>query len=216
VEDAAARARYRQTLSAIVSDDASPTGRVVRAELQRGLGELLGSTPVLTNTVRASGTLLVGTPKSSPLVSSLGWATALAGVGPQGYLIRSSRVAGHTVTVIASEGSIGTLYGAFHLLRLIQTRQPVAELDVAEQPRLALRLLNHWDNLDGSIERGYAGRSLWPWAELPDRVDPRIADYGRANASIGINGTVLNSVNANPESLSARYLVKAAAVAGAH
>lgn len=74
-------------------------------------------------------------------------------------------------------------------------------------------MLNDWDNLDGSIERGYAGGSLWRWAELPDRVDPHIAEYGRANAFIGINGAVLNSVNANPESLSARYLAKAAAVA---
>ena len=57
-------------------------------------------------------------------------------------------------------------------------------------------MLNHWDNLDGTIERGYAGRSLWKWDELPGRVDPRVVDYARANASIGINGTVLNSVNA--------------------
>ena len=84
----------------------------------------------------------------------------------------------------------------------MQTRQPVAHLDIAERPRLERRLLNHWDNLDGSIERGYAGRSLW-W---PDRVDQRVQDYARANASIGINGAVINSVNANPQSLTAPLL----------
>ena len=78
---------------------------------------------------------------------------------------------------------------------------------------MALRLLDHWDNLDGSIERGYAGPSLWNWAELPGRVDPRIEEYGRANASIGINGAVLNNVNAKPESLTTPYLEKAAALA---
>ena len=76
-----------------------------------------------------------------------------------------------------------------------------------------LRLLDHWDNLDGTIERGYAGFSLWNWAELPDRVDPRYDDYARANASIGINGAVLNNVNANAQSLTAPYLAKAAALA---
>ena len=75
---------------------------------------------------------------------------------------------------------------------------------MAARPRLRRRLLNHWDNLDGTIERGYAGRSLWDWDELPGRVDPRVADYARANASIGINGTVINSVNANPKSLRVR------------
>ena len=112
-------------------------------------------------------------------------------------------------TVIASTGEAGALYGAFHFLRLIQTRQPLAPLDIAERPRLERRLLNHWDNLDGSIERGYAGRSLW-W---PDRDDQRVRDYARANASIGINGTVINSVNANPQSLTAPLLEKAAAIA---
>lgn len=215
VADAAERSRYRQATSAIVVHDDSPTGRLVLRELQRGLGGLLGGAPAVSETVRTDGTIVVGTPKSSPLVAGLGWAEPLARLGSEGYLIRSTRISGHAVTVIASEGSIGALYGAFHLLRLIQTRHPLADLDLAERPRIARRLLNHWDNLDGSIERGYAGASLWTWAELPDRVDPRIADYGRANASLGINGTVLNSVNANPESLSARYLEKAAAVANA-
>src|SRR5262249_15611115 len=107
------------------------------------------------------------------------------------------------------------LYGAFHLLRLVQTGHPLDALDVAKRPRHALRLLDHWDNLDGTIERGYAGASLWRWPELPGRVDPRVRDYARASASIGINGTVLNSVNARPESLDRPYLEKTAAIADA-
>ena len=76
-----------------------------------------------------------------------------------------------------------------------------------------MRLLNHWDNLDGSIERGYAGASIWDWQKLPDYLDPRYTDYARACASVGINGSVLNDVNASAFSLTALYLRKAAALA---
>ena len=74
-------------------------------------------------------------------------------------------------------------------------------------------MLNHWDNPDGHVERGYAGRSIFDWWRLPDWKGPRYSDYARANASIGINGTVLNNVNAKADSLTAPYIAKAAAVA---
>jgi alpha-glucuronidase len=215
VESEAERSAYRKAASAIVVEGDSPTGRVVRAELRRGLSGLLGGETPVSGAVRADGAVVVGTPLSSPLIktASLKWAERLARVGPEGYVIRSTRIGGHAVTVIASEGAVGALYGTFHLLRLMQTRQSIAALDVAERPRIARRVLNHWDNLDGTIERGYAGHSLWLWAELPGRVDPRTLDYARANASIGINGSVINSVNARPESLDASHLEKTAALA---
>src|SRR4029079_13102500 len=81
--------------------------------------------------------------------------------------------------------------------------------EVADGPRLSRRLLNHWDNLDGTIERGYAGQSLF-W---PSPSESRIVDYEPANASIGINGAVINSVNANPQMLTAPWLDKAAVIA---
>jgi alpha-glucuronidase len=108
---------------------------------------------------------------------------------------------------------VGFLYGAFHLLRLVQTGQPVARLDIASAPKLKLRVLNHWDNLDRTVERGYAGQSIWDWHKLPDWKDGRYADYARATASIGVNGTVLNNVNAKADSLTAPYIAKAAALA---
>jgi alpha-glucuronidase len=115
--------------------------------------------------------------------------------------------------VIASQSDVGALYGVFYYLRLLQTLKPIARLDVSEKPRLQLRMLDHWDNLDGTIERGYAGRSLWNWNELPEKIDPRLSDYARANSSIGINGVVLNNVNANAQILTAEYLRKVAALA---
>jgi alpha-glucuronidase len=213
IDDEAVRAAYRRAVSAIVAPADSAAGRVMTSELQRGLRGMLASEIPLADVVAAPGALVVGTPGTSPAIAALGWTEALARLGDEGYLIRSTSISGRAATVIASRGEIGALYGVFHFLRLIQTRRPIRALDIAERPRLALRLLNHWDNLDGTIERGYAGASLWNWAELPDRVDPRLAEYARANASLGINGTVLNNVNARPESLSPEYLVKAAAIA---
>ena len=96
---------------------------------------------------------------------------------------------------------IGLLYGAYHLLRLQQTGQPVNPCE--EHPAFSLRLLNHWDNLDGSIERGYAGESIFEWFHLDEQL---IKEYARANASIGINGSVLNNVNASPKMLTTPYL----------
>src|SRR5438034_663965 len=105
-------------------------------------------------------------------------------------------------------GDAGRLaeYGAFNLLRLIQTGASLRGLAVVSAPKLRLRLLDHWDNLDGTVERGYAGRSLWDWPHLPDSIDPRYRDYARANASLGINGTVLTNVNANATALTPVYL----------
>jgi alpha-glucuronidase len=213
VEDARLRDTYRRSLSTIVVSTGSPTGRLIAAELRRGLRGMLGVDPAVSQTVEADGALVAGTPGTSPVIAALAWSETLARAGDEGYVIRSVTLERHPVTVIASRSEIGALYGVFHVLRLIQTRQPIAPLEIAEQPRIARRLLNHWDNLDGSIERGYAGRSLWAWAELPDRIDPRLEEYARANASLGINGSVLNNVNASPESLSAPYLEKAAAIA---
>jgi alpha-glucuronidase len=215
IQDAALRAAYRRQLSHLVVPLQTPTGQAIGAELRRGVGGLLGEEIGVEPTVRGSGALLVGTPSSVPAIASLGWGERLAELGDEGYVIRQARVGSHLATVVASQSEIGALYGAFHVLRLMQTGHPLQRLDVAERPRLQRRLLNHWDNLDGSIERGYAGRSLWTWSELPGRVDPRVVDYARANASIGVNGTVINSVNAKPESLDASYLAKTAALAGA-
>jgi alpha-glucuronidase len=108
---------------------------------------------------------------------------------------------------------VAILYGAFALLRHLDSGGDAANVALATAPQTRLRILNHWDNLDGVVERGYAGQSLWDWWTLPDFKDPRYADYARANASIGINGTVLNNVNAKAESLTAPYIAKAAALA---
>lgn len=125
-------------------------------------------------------------------------------LGKDGYTINVE----NGTTVLRSMSETGLLYAAYHLLRLQACGEDCSRLDIKEKPVNDIRILNHWDNPDGTIERGYAGRSLWKWDELPAKVSPRYAEYARANASIGINGTVLNNVNASPEALSSDNLKK--------
>lgn len=110
---------------------------------------------------------------------------------------------------ITSASDVGVLYGVYDLLRT-----PVNPGESRRSsPAFGRRILNHWDNLDGTVERGYAGRSLWKWDELPDSISPRYEEYARANAAVGINGAVLNNVNASPRILSAESLASVAKLA---
>ena len=113
--------------------------------------------------------------------------------------------------VLSANNDLGLLYGSYALLRDNAAGKAIALRE--ETPAYNVRVLNHWDNLDGTIERGYWGHSIWNWDELPDVVSPRYREYARANASVGINGVVLNNVNASSKILSAEYLAKVAKIA---
>jgi alpha-glucuronidase len=192
---------YRIPASVLVGTSPAATG-----ELQRGLSGLTGRKIGIAKDVR-DGAVVYGTPATSPLVKSL--APRLAGLGDEGYLIQTQ---GH-VTIIAANSDAGVLYGAFAYLRLIQTRRNLANIDVTSAPHLKVRILDHWDNLDRTQERGYAGFSIWDWHKMPDYMSPRYTDYARADTSIGINGAVLNNVAANVNILTPLYLAKVKALA---
>lgn len=130
------------------------------------------------------------------------------------FLKDGYRITGNKQEITVSAFSeAGLLYGAFHLLRLQESSSDRSSINVEEIPSYDIRVLNHWDNLDGTVERGYAGRSIWKWNELPGKVSSRYHEYARANASIGINGTVLNNVNADPLMLSGKMLEKVKIIA---
>lgn len=135
---------------------------------------------------------------------------------------------------ITASNSIGLLYGAYELIRLQNTdayntgsgnQQNFSKaIDETEKPKVGLRILNHWDNLDGSIERGYAGKSIFKWEEIKlgkngkggsisKSLHDRLITYARANASLGINGSVLNNVNASPKMMTAEYINKVKVIA---
>ena len=137
-----------------------------------------------------------------------------------GFAITSSE---HQVRILSSTEA-GLLYGVYSLLRMQAAGQVTVPLSVTEQSVYDLRILNHWDNLDGSIERGYAGKSIFKWEEIKlgkkgkggsisKSLHDRLITYARANASLGINGSVLNNVNASPKMMTAEYINKVKVIA---
>jgi alpha-glucuronidase len=205
--------KYRQAFSLVVIEGQSETLGIVREEVKRGLDGLLGADVPISDKLATGGALVIGTPGQSPIVQKLNLSDKLATLGQEGFLIKSVKIDGIPSVVIAANDDIGLLYGTFDLLRLMQMGQSFKKVNICSKPRIQYRLLDHWDNLDGSVERGYAGKSLWKWDELPETMSPRYKDYARANASLGINGAVLNNVNANPNFLRPEYLEKIAKLA---
>jgi alpha-glucuronidase len=204
---------YRKVVRQIRVDGSSATSRIIRDELRSGASTLLGNAVAADENNVAEGSVIVGTPGSSALIRGLNWTDKLAAAGDESFVIRSMRIEKKPVTVIAANSEVGALYGAFHFLRLMQTGRRIDKLDLTESPALQLRLMNHWDNPNGTIERGYAGASMWQWNDLPEKLSPRYADYARSCASLGINGAVINNVNATPQILAAENLRKVAALA---
>ena len=215
IENRDLRNDYQRQLRTLVAPADAGVIHAAAEELERGISGLLGEPLERAERPARRGSLVIGTPGTSELIAELGWEDRLAKQGPEGFLIETAKVGGRSALVIASEGESGVLYGAFHLLRLMQTQESLKDISVAEAPKVQHRVVNHWDNLNRLVERGYAGLSLWDWGTLPQYAEnPRYKDYARINASLGINGTVLNNVNADPRILTDQFLEKVAALAG--
>jgi alpha-glucuronidase len=187
----------------------SKTDALPAKEFGMAWNEMTGS-ELKRQAAPSSKSLIIGTVNDKH-IKQTGIVSDLKNSGAEGYIIRSLK--GDSVTVVAANTEAGLLYGVFHLLRLIQTEKFSYQLNIKEKPLYDVRLLNHWDNLDGTIERGYAGHSIWKWNELPGKISPRYEEYARANASVGINATVLNNVNASPQMLTKEYIQKVQAIA---
>jgi alpha-glucuronidase len=177
---------YRDRLASLHCPGDSRTLRAARKELVRGLEGLLGQAPPQKEAVIANA-LVIGTPGSNPAIAEMGLAESLKPLGKEGFLIRSASYEERPVTVIAANTDLGVLYGTFRFLQHMQQHKGIGAIDVADRPRLRYRVLNHWDSINGIVSRGYAGRSLWKWDELPETVSDRYTDYARACASVGIN-----------------------------
>jgi alpha-glucuronidase len=214
IDEPSELAARRAQLRGILAPGESATLAAAKNELAKGLGEMLGQVVPFIDEPLRRGTLLAGTPRSCPLVARLGLESELALAGDEGFVLAQTSLEGRPLLVVAANGDLGVLYGAFHLLRRVQTGAPLDRPAAVSRPRIRHRVLDHWDNLDRTVERGYAGFSLWDWHLLPDDLSPRYRDYARANASIGINGAVLTNVNANALVLTGPYLDKVAALAG--
>lgn len=198
-------ATYKKQVSPLRFSGESPTLLLAKKELLYGLESMTGTK------VKAGSSIITGTGLVIARWKDLGSLQTevsqeeLTKAGQEGFILITTKT---RQLLLTANTDIGILYGVFHLLRLVQTEQPLYPLHIVSAPKLRLRLLNHWDNLNRTVERGYAGFSIWDWHKLPGYIDQRYIDYARANASIGINGAVLNNVNANAIILTAPYLQK--------
>lgn len=195
VEDSVLRNDYKTIIGKIFLSE-NKFGDVIKSELKISLIKLLGLEVYFTNNVEEAG-LCIYIDKNVKCLRK------------EGFLIKSN----DKKIILQSFSDEGLLYGVFYLIRKIQCHNSLKNLNLIEIPQIDLRMLNHWDDIDGNIERGYAGKSLWKWTELPEKIDKKYYDYARLNASIGINGVVLNNVNADPRFLRDDYLMKISALA---
>ena len=203
--------QYSNVISYVYFTGNSAIALAAKEEMLNGLQGLL-SKKIAEKNQLIDGEIIAGTTANS-LIKSLITNNAANLTTTEGFLIQSKRSGSKNVIVIAANTDAGVLYGCFHFLRLLQTHQSIRQLNIISNPLIQLRMLDHWDNLNRTVERGYAGMSIWNWQKLPGYIDKRYKDYARANASIGINGIVLNNVNANATVLTPAYLEKVVALA---
>ncbi|MCL6549139.1 MAG: alpha-glucuronidase, partial [Alicyclobacillus sp.] len=167
----------------VVQADHTPVLDTAVSDLARSLSTLLQhEVPVAAEASDGTIVLMVDNAASVP-------------AHDEGFHIRSEQAGGGRRIVIGARTDRGLLYGVYHLLRQVQLGQKVDSLDITEQPKNPVRMLNHWDNLDGSIERGYAGRSIFFRDGQILTDNPRIPEYARLLASVGINAVAINNVN---------------------
>ncbi|MDP4261462.1 MAG: alpha-glucuronidase family glycosyl hydrolase [Bacteroidota bacterium] len=205
--------QYRNNISSVVINGSSPTIIAARQELLAGLDGLLAKKVPEAKEIKNNSIVIFK--KTSGFPETIG--VDYTALGEEGFAIStlklSSKGNAEDIIAISANTDMGVLYGVFYFLRLLQTHQSIQHLSVISVPKIQLRILDHWDNLNRSVERGYAGISIWNWHTLPDYIDQRYIDYARANASIGINGSVLTNVNANALVLTKTFLEKVAALA---
>lgn len=213
IAEEAQREAYTAQLRQVLVQGDSEVLRTAGEELRAGLAGLLGQEVPLVSSLEARPGLVLGVIGQSSHVDRALTEAEISAIREEGYLIRRQEFAGQFHWLIAGKDAKGVLYGAFHFLRHLQRKRSLAGWSVQENPSVGLRVLNHWDNLDRTVERGYAGFSIWNWHELPEFIDTRYRDYARANASIGINGAVVTNVNANALVFRSDYIEKAAALA---
>ena len=202
---------YATFLKAVQVRDTSTTRTVIINEISTALASMLGVQPDFNT---SSPNLIISklTDLSEIERNQLKDVTKIE---LEGFLIQTINIENKNVLVIAGLNKTGLLYGTYYLLKQMQQNKPLSNIRVLENPKIQKRLLNHWDNLDRTVERGYAGFSLWDWHLLPQLIKQEYIDYARANASIGINGTVLTNVNASASILQENYIEKVKALADA-
>ena len=212
LDEASAR-QYNTLPAAVATFTATPPAQSAQHELLRGVRGMLGRTLRVESGLPKEPAILLGTladfHQSAPQLA------LTADLPLDGYWLTTASSGGVTYTVITAANDRGVLYGTFAFLRKIALAEPVAKLDEKQSPYAPVRWVNEWNNLDGTIERGYGGRSIF-WDKLQARDDlTRVGEYGRLLASLGINACSINNVNANPRVLAADFIPQVVRIAEA-
>lgn len=198
---------------AIVNLDASSLATSARDELIRGVRGMYGRTLRIEGSVEKDDAIVLAT--LDDLAKTAPQWHIHAVIPNDGYWLKTVNAGGHLYLLIAAANDRGLLYGAFEVLRKLQLGVSIAHLDEQQSPYAPIRVVNQWDNLDGSMERGYGGRSIF-WDNGHARADlTRAGEYGRLLASIGINGCAINNVNADLRMLTPEFLPEVARIAEA-
>lgn len=164
-------------------------------ELKYGIEGIVGVEPIVSNNSVKSSYIIIGILGECPAVDSFVGTAERDKVGKEGFLIKLIKNSKDDIMVIAGTEEKGLLYGVFNLLRLMQTETEIINISRIETPNNQLRIINHWDNIDGSVERGYSGNSIFFKNNKITKDLDRIRDYARLLASVGINSIAINNVN---------------------
>jgi alpha-glucuronidase len=190
---------YRKWCANIVLRPETSVVGSAKEELVHGIGNLLDVKPSVSTIPRVNQFIMAGRIGSDALNDNEIDDNQRERLGLEGYVIKTVKKLERSYILIAAGCDQGILYGVFHFLRLLQMQQEIGGLDILEAPFNPLRMINHWDNLDGTIERGYAGKSIFYEGNRLRDNRLRIGDYARLLASIGINAAVINNVNVHRE-----------------
>lgn len=213
VDNASISKEYQDNLKGILVLGNSETIKIAVKELKTGFLEMLGNVPEIKSDLKGENNLIIGSQSNLNSEIRKELQSDFNRINEEGFIIKSISIQNKKQIIITGKTDVAVLYGVFNFLSILQTNKSVKNVNIADSPKTNIRILNHWDNLDRTVERGYAGFSLWNWQKLPDFIDQRYIDYARANASIGINGTVLTNVNANALILTPQYLEKVESLA---
>jgi alpha-glucuronidase len=211
IDDQAVRARYDKLPACVVTLGASVVMQASQQELIRGVRGMLGRTLRIQPAPRDEGAIILGTVDS--LARVLPSQVDTHALRQDGYILKTVNAESRSYLLVTGLNERAVLYGVFALLRAIALEEPIDRLEVLRNPYAPVRMLNHWDNLDGTIERGYAGRSIFFENNNVVADLSRARDYARMMASIGINACSINNVNADPRVITAEFLPQLVRVA---
>ena len=207
LSDTASRPYLASLPASVTTFGDSPVVETARRELTSGIRQQLGRTLRQESRLPAESSFILGTQ------ADLRQFHLDANLDSDAFWLTTAIANGVSYTVVTASNDRGVLYGVFALLRKISLGEPIAHLDERQSPYAPLRWVNQWDNLDGSIERGYGGRSIfWDGGHVRDDLT-RVAEYARLLASLGINACAINNVNANPKLLAPDFIPQIARIA---